>query len=359
MPLAHAAAAEIGGTSVTLSGRVVAGYDYTSNVAKPDGSSGNVSRAASNQWGTSLLTLAAERQIGANTGFATLEAGFGSDKGGLNENNLWSRRAFVGLKNDAWGKLQFGKNLSIANTVWFIDPMAQNWSGSATLVGGRNWNMAPGAIEYATPTFGGAGLAVQYSPGGQVGASRVGTKVGVSATYLAGPVGLYAVYDTQACGSGQTSCTPGRYDNVYNASKEFIVGGTYQLGPAKLFAGWNRLSAPDAAGPAPTRAQQVWLGINYQLTDPLLLRAAIYRASSNVDATVSPFDGATPYGGKRGTLIALGADYALDKAMSLWATLATIRNGNNSRYSSENYWDTTPLAGKSQNTVNFGFILKF
>lgn len=351
----------IQGTDVSINGRVVAGYDMTTGVAKSDGTSGSVSRAASNQWGTSMLTIAAEHKFGGgNTAFGTLESGFGSNSGGTNDGNLWSRRAFVGLKNSAWGKLQFGKNLSISNSVWFIDPMGQNWSGSATLVGGRNWNLAPGAIEYSTPDFGGAGLSVQYSPGGSAGDSHTGTKAGFDASYNGGPLSLHLIYDTAACGKGQTSCTPGRYDNVYNASKELIIGGTYQLGDVKLFAGWNGLSAPDANGTtSPKRARQYWVGVNYQATQPLLLRAAAYSGGSNIDATTLPFDGATPYGGKKGTLVTLGADYALDKQMSVWGTLARVSNGARSRFSSENYWDTVPLAGKSQTTVNFGFIFSF
>jgi predicted porin len=354
-------AVPIAGTEVTLSGRVVAGYDITTNVAKSDGSSGTLSRAASNQWGTSMLTIAAQRQFGdGNTGFATLETGFGSDKGGVNDGNLWSRRAYVGLKNPAWGKLQFGKNLAIANDIWPIDPMGQNWSGSATLVGGRNWNMAPGAIEYATPDFGGLGFALQYSPGGKVGDSKVGTMAGFDLSYAGGPLEVHLIYDQMACGDGHTSCTPGRYDNIYNASKEAIVGATYKFGDAKLFLGWNGLSAPDADGVnAPKRAQQYWVGVNYQASQPLLLRAAVYSGGSKIDRTALPFDGATPYGGKRGTLVTLGADYALDKQMSLWATLAGVSNGANSRFSSENYWDTVPLPGKRQTTVNFGFIFSF
>ncbi len=356
-----AGAFTVAGTDVSISGRVVAGYDMTTNVAKPDGSSGTVSRAASNQWGTSMLTIAAERKLDSGSiGFATLETGFGSDKGGSNDGNLWSRRAYVGLKNSAWGKLQFGKNLSISNSVWFLDPMGQNWSGSATLVAGRNWNLAPGALEYATPDFGGASLAVQYSPGGKVGAARVGTKLGFDAAYASGPLTLHLIYDTAACGDGQQSCTPGRYDNVYNASKEVIVGGTYQLGAAKLFAGWNQLSAPDANGTTnPKRASQYWVGVNYQVSQPLLLRAAVYSGGSNIDRPVQPFDGGTPYGGKRGTLVTLGLDYALDKQMSFWGTLAAASNGSHSRFSSQNYWDTVPLAGKRQTTVNLGFSYSF
>jgi predicted porin len=355
-----ASAVTLAGAEVSMSGRVVAGYDTTNNVAKPDGTSGTASRAASNQWGTSMLTINAQRTFTTgDMGYATLETGFGSDKGGSNDGNLWSRRAFVGLKS-TWGKLQFGKNLSISNAVWNIDPMGQQWSSTDTLVGGRNWNLAPGAIEYATPDFGGAGVAFQYSPGGKVGDTKTGSKFGLDASYNGGPLSLHLVYDTAACGDGQTSCTSGKYDNIYNASKEIILGGTYQFGPAKLFAGWNGLSAPDANGiTAPKRAHQYWAGVNYQATAPLLLRAAVYTGGSDIDVAVRPFDGASPYGGKKGTLVTLGADYAIEKQMMLWATVAFMKNGSNSRFSSENYWDTVPLAGKNQHTLNFGFVFSF
>ncbi len=32
---------------------------------------------------------------------------------------------------------------------------------------------------------------------------------------------------------------------------------------------------------------------------------------------------------------------------------------SNSRFSSQNFWDTVPLAGQSQNTVNAGFSYSF
>lgn len=342
-----ASAITIAGTDVSISGRVVAGVDVTTNVAKSDGTSGTVVRAASNQWGTSMLNISAEHPFaGGYVGFATLESGFGANTGGSNDGSLWSRRAFVGVKSDALGKLQFGKNLSISNSVWYIDPMGQNWSGSATLVGGRNWNGAPSSIEYWSPDLGGAGVGVQYSPGGTAGSLKSSAKAGIDAFYSSGPLTLHAIYDVATNASGL-------YDNVYSASKEYILGGTYQFGPAKLFAGYNYISAPNAAVNTPTSVKQAWVGVNYQLNQPLLLRAALYSGGSNVDATVGG------YGGKKGTLLTLGADYAVDKQVVLWGTVAAIKNGANSRFSSANYWDSVPLAGKNQATVNLGFSYSF
>jgi predicted porin len=340
-------AVSIAGTDLSINGRVVAGIDVTSNVAKADGGSGTVVRGASNQWGTSLLTLSLEHPLsGGLVGFATLESGFGADNGATNESNFWSRRAFVGVKSNTWGKLQFGKNLSISNSVWDIDPMGQNWSGSALLVAGRNWNTALGAVEYWTPDLGGAGVGLQYAPGATAGSTKSNSKAGIDVFYGGGGLKLHAIYDTAAGADGQ-------YDNIYSASKEYILGGTYQVGPAKLFVGYNHLSASDAVAGTPTSANQAWVGINYQVSDPLLLRAAVYTGGSNIDATVGG------YGGKKGTLFTLGADYAFDKQVLLWSTLAAVKNGTNSRFSSATYWETVPLAGKSQTTFNFGFAYSF
>lgn len=45
-----ASAFPVAGSDVSINGRVVGGIDATSNVAKSDGTSGTVIRAASNQW---------------------------------------------------------------------------------------------------------------------------------------------------------------------------------------------------------------------------------------------------------------------------------------------------------------------
>jgi len=343
-----AGAVTIAGTDLSINGRIVAGIDVTTDVAKADGTgSSTVIRGASNQWGTSLLTLAAEHPLtGGNVAFATVETGFGANNGASNDGTFWSRRAFVGLKNDSWGKLQFGKNLSISNSVWDFDPMGQNWSGSALLIGGRNWNFATGAVEYWTPSLGGAGVGIQYAPGATVGSAKANTKAGIDVFYSGGPVKLHAIYDTAANANGD-------FDNVYSNSKEYIVGGTYQLGAAKLFIGYNHSSAANAAVGTPTSADQGWVGVNLQTSDALLLRAAVYSGGSNVDVPVNG------YGGKRGTLLTLGTDYSLDKQLLLWSTLAAVKNGSNSRFSSANFWDSVPEAGKSQQTFNVGFAYSF
>lgn len=340
-------AVTIAGTDLSISGRVVAGVDVTTGIAKADGTESTVVRAASNQWGTSMLTLAAEHALsGGAVGFATLETGFGANNGQTNDGTFWSRRAFVGIKSKTWGSLQFGKNLSISNSLYDFDPMGQNTSSSPILVGGRNWNLATGAIEYWSPDVSGAGVGLQYSPGTTVGNAKANRKVGIDVFYSAGPLKVHAIYDTAANANGE-------YDNVYSASKEYILGGTYQWGPTKLFVGYNRSSATDAATGSPTSAKQAWVGVNVQASEPLLLRAAIYSGGSNVDAQVAG------YGGKRGTLLALGAEYSLDKQLMVWSTLAAVKNGVNSRFSSSNYWDSVPNAGKTQETLNVGLSYSF
>ena len=139
-------------SSVTLYGRAVAGADYQNNIANDAGQGrGHLWRAAGNQWGTSMLGVKGTEDLGGGmAAFFVLEGGFDLPKATPNGADLLlNRRSYVGLQ-DYWGKLVLGKNLSIANDVWYIDPTGQQFIGTATLVRGRNWQGNDNGIEYTT-----------------------------------------------------------------------------------------------------------------------------------------------------------------------------------------------------------------
>lgn len=132
------------------------------------------------------------------------------------------------------------------------------------------------------------------------------------------------------------------------------------MGAAKLFLGFNYLSAPDADGITKARkAQQAWVGVNYKVSDPLLLRAAYYTGGTSIDYAANVDPTKTTYGGKSGKLLVLGVDYAINAQFMVWATLSTVWNGEKSNYSSGTYWDTLPQQGKNQNTFNTGLVFSF
>jgi predicted porin len=369
---------DFNGTEITASGRVAAGVDVTTDVANNNSrgdrtGSGTSLSGASNQWATSLIRLDALRPVSPTLqAYGTLESGFGADAGMSNDGNLWSRRSYVGLKGTSWGHLQFGKNLAVSNGIFDTDPMSANWSGAATLIGGRNWNLANSAIEYGSPTFGGWTATLQYAPEGRVGDTDAGTSWGAGLSYSKGPLMLQFIYDQVACGwrGNYFNCRPGTFSELYTASKEYSAGAAYQYRNVKWFVGWTHLDAPDA-GLAPqfsqirtsssaTSADQVWWGLNWQVSSPLMLRAAVYAVEANRERQVDKVGVSyIAYGGKSAQLYTLGLDYKLDKNVGLWGTLTYVNNSSDARYAASNFWSRVPEAGHNQTSLNGGVIIWF
>src|ERR1700734_1359489 len=101
-------------SSVTLYGRIDGGVEYLNHI--DNGTGGNLSRwnAEGGDWGTSMLGFKGTEDLGGgNSALFDLETALqimnGTTGGGL----LFSRRAYVGLKNETWGQLQAGRNLFI------------------------------------------------------------------------------------------------------------------------------------------------------------------------------------------------------------------------------------------------------
>ncbi|WP_240950576.1 porin [Collimonas pratensis] len=79
--------------------------------------------------------------------------------------------------------------------------------------------------------------------------------------------------------------TNGRYVDVYTASKDLIVGGTYTIDQPRMFAGYENISAPDTAAPAvPDKLNHYWIGANYAVTPALTVIDGAFHAKLNHDA---------------------------------------------------------------------------
>ncbi|AMP07557.1 gram-negative porin family protein [Collimonas pratensis] len=320
-------------TSVTIYGRVDAGVDYQSSVALKDangnltGQTGSKLAASGNQWGTSMIGFKGTEDLGGGlSAFFLLESGFDATKGTTNGSALFNRRSYVGLNGGA-GSIKFGKNLFIVNDVWYLDPTGQQFMGTASLVNGRNWPGANKVIEYQTPTWSGFNATAQTSLGEQAGSSKNGRSDGISLVYTIGGLELRGIYDVIRDSSG-------RYSNLYTASKDLIVGGTYTIDQLKLFAGYENISAPDsAAGAAPDKLNHYWIGANYALTPALTLIGGAYHVKLNHDAGSA-------------SLFVAGANYNLSKRTLLYVAAGTVRNKGNADFGTE--FDN-PLPGHAQN----------
>lgn len=324
-------------TNVNVYGRVVAGVDYSTNVSTDGVTSGSRLGAASNQWGTSMFGFRGSEDLGGGLkAIFNLESGFSSNNGATNSAALFNRFAYVGLSG-TFGTVKLGNFLSISNDVWHIDPLGQQWLGSASLVKGRSWNGAANSVQYESPNMNGFTVNTQYSFGEKAGSSSASSKGGVSLAYVQPAFSVRAIYDVAHDAAGG-------YSDIYNTSKELTLGGTLTLGDAKLFAAYQNLSAPDAAAAAPSKAKHYWVGVNYQTTPALQLIGAAYHVAPN-------------NGAGSANLYAIGANYSLSKRTLLYTTVGTVQNGANATFS-ERYWEPH-VAGQNQTSVYAGISHSF
>jgi predicted porin len=342
-------------TSVTIYGRVDAGINYQSNQVGKD-ANGNTIRGGQwgiggNEWGTSMIGFKGVEDLGGGLkALFTLESGFQADTGRFNGTGLFNRRSTVGL-NGGFGTVKIGRDLALpSDRVWSIDPTGQQNMSTSTLFKGRNWPQTSNQIQYVTPDMGGLYVHLMYGAGEAAGSttrgptgSGIGNSTGIAIGFVQPTYELLAMYDTAHDENGT-------YDNLFSRSKEITVGGNVTFGATKLYAGWQNLSAP--AQPLTTsgigaanKANQFWLGANFQATPALTLIGAAYHVKLNHDVGSA-------------NLFMVGANYNLSKRTLLYASVGTIRNGSNTDFQVQT-GDSTGLTGQNQNTFYTGISHSF
>lgn len=327
-------------STVTLYGRVVSGLFYTDKVNTGGTATSSKTGVAGNEWGTSMFGFKGTEDLGGGLkANFLLESGFSSKNGGVNGGaGLFTRRSYVGLSSDNWGSFRAGKNLNITNDVWYLDPTGQQTVGSATLVKGRSWNGANNMIEYSTPNMGGFAATAQLALGEVAGNSKAKRSEGVSLSYQNDALELRAIYNA-------THDAAGAFTDVYNTSKETIIGATYKFGPAKLFAAYDYIKAPNAAATAASQLKHAWLGVRYDASSALTLTGAVFKVRSD------RVEG-------KATMLMAGAEYSLSKRTLLYASLGAINNSNGANYATQIYGDF-PGVNTSQKTFYTGIAHNF
>jgi predicted porin len=186
---------------------------------------------------------------------------------------------------------------------------------------------------------------VQNGFGNKAGNFRGDRQFSVSAQYTLTNFAAYGVYE-------EIRDANGRFSDLYAASREYMAGVTYQLGPVKLYTGYQQLvsSGQDTVATAfnpfaATRSQQAWLGASYQATAALAFQAAWYYGNVN-------------HGGGQGNLGALATTYNLSKRTFLYLTVGAMFNGKSSAFPVE-ATDSPPLPGHNQQGGYLGIMHYF
>lgn len=194
---------------------------------------------------------------GLTVGFV-LENGFDADSGSLTtDSKLFDREAQLFLKGN-FGTLSMGRvgQLASANGSYGllggVSPFSSGWGDSV----GQKFVMAQGfgrmdnTVTYVTPDFAGFKVHAQYSFEGDSSQKLEGTSdanryYALGATYETGPVYLVAIVDSINYGDAQFNKGVGNPDDD---QMTVTLGGSYDFGPAKLFAAGQYFQHAAAVG---------------------------------------------------------------------------------------------------------------
>ena len=209
---------------------------------------------------------------------ANLESGFSSDDGASSQGRLFGRRANVGVTG-GFGTVVIGRNTSSYDDVaadhammgqTIFDPSNTNnginpsvlsgalTAGSAANLLNRNttWvgyqSRFNNSLKYSSPNFGGFSGSVMYSFGEDKGANIDASKsISANLKFANGPLVVSGGYQSEQPGSttGVAIANPNTA-TLKPALRNTLLSVSYDLGVAKIGAGFNRAKFEDTTASA-------------------------------------------------------------------------------------------------------------
>ncbi|MEX3933705.1 porin [Paraburkholderia phymatum] len=332
-------------SSVTLYGIVDSGVEYVNHAAKQG--SGNLFRLNTGNRINSRWGITGKEDLGGGLrSIFTLESGIAMNNGTLQQGGrLFGRQAFVGIESDRFGSVMAGRQMTPMYRYFLpLDPLGYSSYGfsaqDAQFVG-----RADNAVEYlghAGPFEVNALYSFGYDStvpnGGPVpGAFRVGKQFDVGGRYRQGPLNLSFVYEQR---QGQSIAS------ANDSERRYVAGGSWQIGDATLYGGYelllNDIAATLQASPSQYMA---YGGLRYKVTPQLQLAAASYYHSYRAVSAHALSSG-------------VNADYWLSKRTVLYTDVTYVINSSKSALSATGS-TTTVATGANQLAVAIGIAHLF
>ncbi|SIT36946.1 Porin Gram-negative type [Paraburkholderia piptadeniae] len=332
-------------SSVTLYGIVDSGVEYVNHAAKQG--SGNLFRLNTGNRINSRWGITGKEDLGGGLrSIFTLESGIAMNNGTLQQGGrLFGRQAFVGIESDRLGSVMAGRQMTPMYRYFLpLDPLGYSSYGfsaqDAQFVG-----RADNAVEYlghAGPFEVNALYSFGYDStvanGGPVpGAFRVGKQFDVGGRYRQGPFNLTFVYEQR---QGQSIAS------ANDSERRYVAGGSWQIGDATLYGGYelllNDIAATLQASPSQYMA---YGGLRYKVTPQLQLAAASYYHSYRAVSAHALSSG-------------VNADYWLSKRTVLYTDVTYVINSSKSALSATGS-TTTVATGANQMAVAIGIAHLF
>ncbi|MEO7152992.1 MAG: porin, partial [Burkholderiaceae bacterium] len=288
-------------SSVTIGGTVDLAARNVSNSGRS-----SVQSLSTNGLSSSALRFLGTEDLGGGlkAGF-WLESALFADNGTVDTTRFWGRRATVSLIG-GFGEVRLGRDYT--PTFWnmtVFDPFGTNGVGSSTNVamyGSQTTHTrADNTIGYFLPAMGGIYGQIMAAAGeGNTANKYVGGRIG----FASGPFNIAAAYGKQYAAS--TSFSSGVLAGT-GEYKTMNVGGSYDLGIAKLMAQYNKDEFDNNRG-----------------SKRYLLGASVPMGQGTINASYvrSDQEGTS----NDATQIALGYQYALSKRTTVYGTASRLDN---------------------------------
>ncbi|OZI70831.1 porin [Bordetella genomosp. 12] len=235
--LATVAGAAHADTTVTLYGLIDTGVAYQRLSGPNDYRESKVGMTNGVSSGSRWGLRGAEDLGGGLSAVFTLESGFNSANGQSGQSTrLFGRQATVGLKSNAWGQLDFGRQTNIASKYFAaIDPFGASY-GQATVgtaFTAANTVRYDNMVMYQSPSFSGFQAGVGYAfniadtTSAQTGFKTADNTRAITAglRYASGPLNVALTYD---------QLNMAEQLNTDTSPKAWILGGSYDFEIVKL-----------------------------------------------------------------------------------------------------------------------------
>ena len=330
--LVLAAGAAHAQSSVTLYGRVDAGFQYSDKSRGANGKDGgSVSELANGGIRPSIFGFRGTEDLGGGLkAFFNLESHFDSGTGQTTA-NFFRRQANVGLSSSEYGTLTLGRQYTPAVLALLAtDPRAikEQFSSLYTFAlnqagGGTNGNdlgiFAANAISY-NKTFGPVNIGVLYGFGEQADTMKAGNFISAGAVYT-GPITVSAYYNEI-----KNSATSGPAKGA--KSEQFGVGvavpfsnfGLPALTVKGQFINSKQDALNDAIGGLRSDTDHYSIGVDYAWNPVNVAGIAFYHSDNNKidkDKTM---------------MLVLSNDYSLSKRTIIYIQTAIVDSDKGSTY---------------------------
>ena len=315
-------------SSVTLYGKVDLGL-----VLDAGGPNGKSVRISSGVTGGSRIGFKGVEDLGGGMKAAfQLETGYCADSAAGAPNFCTGSNQFMGRQahgdlTGSFGAISAGRQYSLGfNNLSTIDPFGTGFSGQVNNIVDPSGIRLNNSATYSTPNLGGFTASAEVAFGEQTGNWEANRETGAGLTYASGPAYVgFTYYDvSNAAGNGA-------------ARKNYLFGGTYDLGAIKLHA-----LAQKSTGPASLDVLDLMGGVTIPVAGGQVLASYIHHN----DRTVT---------NKDASQLGVGYLYPLSKRTSVYTSFAKINNQHGAAFTVGNATET----GTGNKSFDVGVVHNF